>query len=344
MKVLLQRVWEQRVGWDDAVPDAIREITGDPNSISSQPKAFQGATSPKDLNIRVLQIHGFSDASEDAYAGVLYLRAADVSGSIHSSIVVSKTKVSPIKRLSIPRLELCGAQVVAKLLDHVRNVLQVPLSDVFAWTDSTIVLNWLVGSRGRFRTYLGKRVSCIVHLVPPGRWGHVDGLQNPADCAPRGLLPSTLVSHDLWWTGPDWLCRDASDWPKQLQLVPNTVDEEGEEIYNFVVVSATDPVLLTERFSSMLRLKRVTAWVIRFAGNCQARKKNLDRVTSPLTADELGRAEKYWISLVQKEHFAREIGVLKAKARILSSSPLVPLNPFLDDDGMLRVGGREANS
>ena len=124
-------------------------ITGDPNSISSQPKAFQGATSPKDLNLRVLQVHGFSDASEDAYAGVMYLRAADVSGSIHSSIVVSKTKVSPIKRLSIPHLELCGAQVVAELLDHMRNVLQVPLSDVFAWTDSTIVLNWLVGSPRR---------------------------------------------------------------------------------------------------------------------------------------------------------------------------------------------------
>ncbi len=199
----------------------------------------------------------------------------------------------------------------------------MPLSDVFTWTDSTIVLNWLTGSPRRFKTYVGNRVSCIVDLIAPGRWGHVDGLQNPAECASRGLLPSALLDHGLWWTGPDCLRRDVSDWPKQPQLAPNTLAEEGDEVCHHVAVSPTDPILSIDRFSSLVRLKRVTAWVICFAQNCRARKKNFDRITCPLTANELRRAENYWISLVQKEYFAREIGALKSEATIPSSSPLV---------------------
>ncbi len=347
MKILLQRVWEERIGWDDPVPEVIRETWRQWRSelhtltTKSVPRCYF----PKDFQISSLQIHRFSDASEDGYAGVVYLRMASTDGSVHTSLVTSKTKVSPIKRLTIPRLELCGAYVLARLLDHTRRIFKVPLSDVFAWTDSTIVLNWLTGSPRRFKTYVGNRVSCIVDLISPGRWGHVDGLQNPADCASRGLLPSALLDHGLWWTGPDWLCRDVSDWPKQPQLLtPNTLAEEGDEVCNHVVVSPTDPILPIDRFSSLVRLKRVTAWVIRFTQNCRTRKKNFDRITLPLCASELRRAENYWISLVQKEYFGREIGTLKSEAAILSSSPLVPLNPFLDGDGMLRVGGREANS
>lgn len=93
-----------------------------------------------DATVCSIQIHGFSDASENAYAVVVYLRIADTSGNVHISLVASKTKVSPIKRLSIPRLELCGAHVLARILQHTKEVLQVPLSDVFAWTDSTIVV------------------------------------------------------------------------------------------------------------------------------------------------------------------------------------------------------------
>ena len=79
-------------------------------------------------------------------------------------------------------------------------------------------------------------------LIPLDRWGHVDGIRNPTDYASHGLLPSSLASHDLWWIGPDWLRYEPSDWPKQPQLVPNTVAEEGEEICNVIVASPTEPV------------------------------------------------------------------------------------------------------
>ena len=114
---------------------------------------------PKDAKILAIQLHGFCDASEDAYAGVVYLRGEDIHGNVHVALVMSKTKVSPIKQLTIPRLELCGAYLLSKLLHHVKEIYKIPITSIYAWTDSTIVLNWLNGSPRRFKTYVGNRVE-----------------------------------------------------------------------------------------------------------------------------------------------------------------------------------------
>ena len=132
----------------------------------------------------------------------------DSSNRAHIALVMSKTKVAPIKRQTIPRLELCGAHLLAELLHHAHKVLHVPMSNVFAWSDSTIVLRWLNGSHRQFKTFVGNRVSHIVEFVPPDKWNHINGAENPADCASRGLLPSELIEHELWWRGPSWLRSD----------------------------------------------------------------------------------------------------------------------------------------
>ena len=121
----------------------------------------------KDATVNSMQLHGFYDAS--AYAGVVYTRVQDRSGNIHISLVVSKTKVFPIKHLTVPRLELCGAQLLAKLLHHTKTVLNIPTQRVYAWTDSIIVLNWLIGNPRRFNTFVGNRASNVVQLIPPDR-------------------------------------------------------------------------------------------------------------------------------------------------------------------------------
>lgn len=196
VKILLQRVWEANVGWDDFVPEELQEAWRrwrcDLHTLMS--KDIPRCYFPKHAKIVSFQLHGFSDASEQAYAGAIYFRMVDATAKVHTSLIMSKTKVAPIKRLSIPRLELCGALIVTRLLNHVKNVFEIPLSDVFAWTDSSIVLNWLSGSPRRFKTYVGNRVSEIVDKIPPDRWNHVSSADNPADCASRGYFLRNCLS------------------------------------------------------------------------------------------------------------------------------------------------------
>ena len=138
------------------------------------------------------------------YAAVVYLRTAYTSRPPTISLVAAKTKVAPLKKQSIPRLELCRAQLLAKLLTSIRTALNVDLNHTFAWSDSTIVLHWLDGSPKRFKTFVGNRVSAILNQLPARTWKHVPTANNPADCASRGFLPQDLIKHSLWWEGPPW--------------------------------------------------------------------------------------------------------------------------------------------
>ena len=174
--------------------------------ISSRQQIHTTLLFPKEFKIAFKQLHGFSDASERAYAGVVYLRLVDTNGRIHTSFVIAKTKVAPIKKLTIPRLELCGARLLAQLLHHCKKVFKFSLEDC---TDSTIVLNWMSGNPRRFKTYVANRVSSIVELIPSNRWNHV------------GILPSELLSHKLWWEGPEWLSHGIQQWPLNYMLPRN---------------------------------------------------------------------------------------------------------------------------
>ena len=253
-------------------------------------------------------------------------------------LVISKTKVSPIKRLSIPRLELCGAQVLTKLLCHAKRILNVPVDSVFAWTDSTVVLGWLSGSPRRFKTFVGNRVSCIIDQLPPERWRHVPGIQNPADCASRGLFPAQLKEHKLWWEGPYWLKLEPSMWPEQLSV---TIPEEERSVCLVVTTATIQPIIPVKRFSKFTVLRRVTAWMFRFIKNVPSPTSESAERHSSLTVVELTAAENYWISIIQKESFPEELDLLRAKLPIPKSSRLLPLRPFLDESqSILRVGGR----
>ena len=343
MKVLLQRVWESRVDWDDAVPSSIQEMwyqwRKELPVLSS--KQIPRCYFPQDFHATSSQLHGFCDASEDAYAGVVYLRLTDVHDNVHVSLIVSKTKVAPLKRLTIPRLELCGAHLLSKLLNHVREILSIPLHDTFGWTDSSIVLSWMNGNPRRFKTFVGNRISCIMDQIPPERWKHVRGVDNPADCSSRGIFPKELVQHDLWWSGPPWLCLPQAEWPSQSVSLPNESDEERKELCALTVVRHKKPIIPYDQFSSYIHLKRVTAWVFRFVNHC--RKKG-HRMSSPLTVDEISTAEAYWISLAQHDYFPSEVQELEAQGTISSTSPLLTLRPLLDSNKILRVGGRQRNS
>ncbi len=253
IKILLQRVWELKIGWDEFLPPAIKEIWIQWRSQLPQlsDKHIPRCHFPKQCQIVSVQLHGFSDASEEAYSSVVYLRMVDSLNHIHTSFVTSKTKVAPVKRLTIPRLELCRAHLLSQLLRHVQQVFHLPVASVFAWTDSMVVLGWLSGNPRRLKTYVGNRVARTIESIPPDRWNHVSGMDNPADCATRGIFPSELLNHELWWEGPAWLKLPPSDWPEQASI-PHT--DSSEEICTVCQLAVIDqgatPIIPIDRYSN----------------------------------------------------------------------------------------------
>ena len=134
------------------------------------------------------------------------------------------------------------------------------------------------------------RVSTIMEFLPPDRWHHVSGVDNPADCTSRGLFPAELLQHTLWWNRPAWLQQSPTNWPTQLSLPPNDSVEEEREVSLHVETSQAS-ITPFDRYSSFTRLKRVTAWIVRFVENC--RKQNAQiRPDSSLSVGELHKAER----------------------------------------------------
>ena len=249
--------------------------------------------------------------------------------------------MAPVKQLTIPRPELCGASLLAKLLTTVRSDLSKPLDHIYAWCDSTIVLAWLDGAPKRYRTF---RISAITTLVPPPAWHHMPTNDNPADYASRGITPSELRDHPLWWEGPPWLVVEPIDTPTQ-PAGPELVSLRTLEAKAVVCHSATPvpPEWIELRFNSYHKLLLTTAWVLRAAHNLLA---SLGRHTkhsqSYLTVNDLNRAEHYLFSNSQLRSFGHEVAQLISQPprAIRNSSTTLSFNPFMSQDGLLRVGGR----
>ena len=349
MKILFQELWERQLDWDDEVPDALRlrhirwrEELPQLCSIKLPRCYFRS-----DPAVTV-ELHGFSDASEAAFSAVIYIRATYACSLTTCRLVVAKTRVAPLKIMSIPRLELAGATLLAKVLTTTREALSVPLEQVHAWSDSSIVLAWLDGAPKRYKTYIGNRIATVTSLVPSQSWRHVPTLENPADCASRGLSPSELSRHDLWWNGPPWLLADPIVVPKQPHAADLAVLREEEVRPSACHVTTSKPAEWLElKYSSFRTLLHVTAWVKCFAHNFLAiiqghppvRKKQLD-------PEDVTAAELFLLKASQARSFPAELAQLKSKPPqpISSSSTLLRLHPFLGLDGLLHVGGRLSQS
>ncbi|CAG5046083.1 unnamed protein product [Parnassius apollo] len=164
-------------------------------------------------------IHGFCGASSRAYAAVAYLRVRIESGEVNTSIIAAKTKVAPTKPQSLPRLELSGAILLAGL-KQIKESMNVPACQIFAWTDSTIVLPWLFGNPEKWSTYVRNRVVEILDTIGNHNWYHVKSPENPADSASRGQSLQELKNDELWWKGPDWLrVEEEEDCDKLQELL-----------------------------------------------------------------------------------------------------------------------------
>ena len=250
--------------------------------------------------------------------------------------------MAPVKQLTIPRLELCGASLLAKLLTTVRSDLNIPLDHIYAWCDSTIVLAWLDGSPKCYKTFVANRISAVTTLVPPSAWHHVPTTDNPADCASRGITPAELKGHPLWWEGPPWLAVEPIDTPTQPSE-PELVSLRTLEAKAVVCHSATPvpPEWIELRFNSYHQLLLTTAWVLRAAHNVLASLGRHTKLTqSYLTVHDLNRAEHYLFYHSQLRSFSHEVAQFASQPprALRNSSTILSLNTFMSQDGLLRVG------
>ncbi|GFU74974.1 uncharacterized protein TNCV_3752251 [Trichonephila clavipes] len=147
----------------------------------------------------VIEIHGFADASERCYGAAVYCKSKNLKSETLVRLITSKSRVAPIKSLTIPRLELCAAVLLAKLVKRVVAALQLETSELYLWSDSKIVLAWLRKEPMDLKTFVQNRVAKIQELYPNKLWRHVPSDQNPADLVSRGVDPDKLLQQNLWF-------------------------------------------------------------------------------------------------------------------------------------------------
>ncbi|XP_072377748.1 uncharacterized protein [Diabrotica undecimpunctata] len=336
VKILIQQLWLLDLDWDDELP---RDLLNKWVTFKSKLSVLNKINIPRYImcdKIVHMELHAFSDASKDAYSAVLYVRTVDENGTVYVRLLCSKTRVSPIKVLTVPRLELCGALALARLVNQVSNALTCQCN-VFYWCDSQIVLWWLNTEANKLQVFVSNRVSEIQTLSNISNWSYVNTKENPADVASRGMYPDELSNCKVWWNGPSFL-YEKPFWPRLFQAGDNKELPEIRKICHTLVV--TEQLLLFQRFSSLNRLKRVFAYCLRFITNLKERT----RTKGPLSVLEMENSMLCLTKLAQKESFKNEISIISQQKNLPHKHRLLSLSPFLDSNSFLRVGGRLKNS
>ena len=318
------------------------------------------------------EVHTFTDASDAAFAAASYVRVTYPDGQVKVTLCMAKSRPTPIKKMSIPKLELKAAALGVRLSTEVATALDIPVAHHFFWTDNMNVLFWVRSHSRKFATDVGVKIAEIQTVTSGKQWQHVPGKSNPADLPTRGMTASSLAACDEWWQGPSFLQAPPSQWPNRDIVVPTNLPGETKR-HQASSLLATGPSidrLQPDRYSSWIRLKRVTAWCRRFfrhasKGKCcrqdtpqtggsaavegtmvsleyQRTRKPQKFLVQPLTVTELESAEDVWFAKAQQDEFNETIEACRSQRPIPASSPLLRLQPVLDDSNpqLLRMEGR----
>ncbi|XP_073823930.1 uncharacterized protein [Musca autumnalis] len=339
-KMLMQDIWSEGIGWDEVVPAKIlhkwEQFVADylslnnikiPRWVGFQPSAQ-------------VEIHGFSDASEKAYGACVYVRVASDDGSVQTHLLLAKSRVAPLKVVSLPRLELCGALLLSELMGSVRTDLCLDEKNTkfYCWSDSMVVLAWLQKPPSSWNTFVANRVSKIVDKVGKHNWRHVRSEFNPADLISRGIRPQTLVDEPLWWYGPSWLKDSSSQWEGDIGHFDT--QEEGRKVKVFsTFIKGYDDIL--HQFSSYAKALRLMSYVFRFVDRLKGEKSFSKKLVG---SEEIQRTKERLVMIAQQVYYIDEYHSLSNDKELSSKSSLLSLNPFIDSKGLMRVGGRLSNA
>ena len=373
-KSILQELCRLNISWDDPIPDDIK-IKWEKwraDLLNLQQISISRCYKPENFGPVVpTEPHHFSDASVKGYHQCGYVRMIDEQQRIHCTLVIGKSRVALLTPVTVPRLELTATVYSVKISQQLRHRLSYHIDQEYFWTDSNVVLGYISNESRRFHVFVANRVQEIQNSTSVEQWNHVESKQNPADEASRGVKSQELLP-SRWINGPAFLWKTEDQWPINQDHSEGTfgLQNNDPEVKKHVTMATTEilkvdseKTSLCERvkyFSDWYRAKRAIALCTPYTRSLRARvqrKKCKEELTREEKVTDIESAECTIIRAVQISVFKEELDILKQikrknpdpnsrvfaqqrKTNIKTYSSLYKLDPFVDDDGILRVGGR----
>uniref|UniRef100_W8AYL5 Pro-Pol polyprotein n=1 Tax=Ceratitis capitata TaxID=7213 RepID=W8AYL5_CERCA len=348
-KIILQTLWRLNIDWKSPIPEEI---------FSEWYNWYKDLDQARSLNISrcyhehfnkdttKIDLHIFVDASELAYAAVAYWRIV-VYGNVSVVFVAGKSRCSPIKALSVPRLELLAAVLGVRLKDIILSGHDVKPQNVTFWSDSKTVLSWIMSDSRCYKQFVAHRIAEILDSSDITWWRWVPGKQNPADDATR--MQAKVANDSLWLSGPKFLEDPEASWPILSDgCIKQSCDVE-RRLKSIFVVDINPKLINFEKFSNYYKLLRVLSWVrlavLKFKSiKINERKKSYPISSLQLTAKYIYETEKLICRLVQNWTYPDELRDLSNGDTVSKNSPLFNLTPMVDEEGVLRLSGRIDNA
>lgn len=272
VKCLFQDMWQRGISWDKELPYGLSQGW---QQWCMELLQLHQIVIPRRYGTETLQnsqaqvLHVFSDASEKAFGAAAYLQGQTAEGEPMTRLVMSKSRVAPIKKLTLPCLELMGALIAARMGNNLLQALNMQQNQIRMWTDSMIVLQWISSSPHKWKQFIANRLMEIQSLTTPETWSHCSGKLNPADLTTRGQTVTKLKEESLWWSGPQFLSSAVQhEFPDErfceeevkTELRPSHVTVQ----LNNMEPTYKDPLLKLENYSKLKTVLRVTDWVKRY--------------------------------------------------------------------------------
>lgn len=348
-RALFQATCKRKLDWNDKLPsDLVKPWSIWLENISKLenfkvPRCLYGCLKG-DIQY---QLHIFCDGSLVAFGAVAYIRACNERGQVHCSLIMSKARQTPINNKSlktVPRIELNAARLAVNIYRLLKKELHISFEGEYFWVDSMTVLKYINNDAARYHRFVANRVSLIRSMTQKSQWHYIPGEKNIADLLSRGIDAENFLKDETWQTGPKFLLETTSHWPVmpkiesiseedvevKRQVTVATIFVKNDDVISVLFASTSDWIKLKYRVAAFLRLKQGL--------------KNKDWTKGPISTFEFDRAEIEVWKHVQHMEYKNEIKELDAKKPLKVGHILEKLYPFIDKNGLLRVGGRLRNS
>ena len=352
-RTIIQELWALDLDWDDKIPENIstkwEECLENILKVGVL-KFYRWIGDCEDSNI---ELHIFCDASESAFATTVYSRVisrGENGKQVYTNLIMSKSRVSPLKNESVARLELIACVIGTRLLKAINTSYKIPQTNIYYYTDSRNSLCWINTPSHRAKTYVYNRTAEIQRVTNLAQWGHVPTDVNPADIATRFVTVEDLKENNIWFRGPPFLSDPEFKFSKyiakQSDLTPEGLSELKPEtasmvtvFYNFSI-DTTDWYKIFNRLSvgkqynTFRRFKQALILIFKYL-----HKKQTYQVLSP---EE--KVDIFIHKISQQNSFPEEIRILLRKGKLLPNKHLfAKYNPYIDKHGVVRSNSRLDN-